>query len=143
MKENQQDGFAIMTLHEPTVQSSSNFKKPLCKGGTTPHLKLSRLKFRFVFSLLPLEGLVKEISILLEILRPKSLKWKSAFSSLTVLEVYIFHKEQCSCTGKSLSKEFLQQLTHNMAKDCSMNYKFSSRHENYKLRTCCGLILFF
>ena len=63
MKENQQDGFAIMTLHEPTVQSSSNFKEPLCKGGTTPHLKLSRLKFRFVFSLLPLEGLVKEISI--------------------------------------------------------------------------------
>ena len=65
---------------------------------------------------------MKEISILLEILRPKSLKWKSAFSSLTVLEVYIFHKEQCSCTGKSLSKEFLQQLTHNMAKDCSLNY---------------------
>ena len=35
MKENQQDGFAIMTLHEPTVQSSSNFKKPLCKGNYT------------------------------------------------------------------------------------------------------------
>ena len=35
---------------------------------------------------------------------------------------------------------FLQQLTHNMTKDCSLIYQFL--HENYKLRTCCVHKLF-
>ena len=39
---------------------------------------------------------------------------------------------------------FLHQLTHNMTKACSLNYKFStcSVHENCKLRTCCAHKLF-
>ena len=36
---------------------------------------------------------------------------------------------------------FLQQLTHNMKKECSLIYQFL--HENYKLRTCCVHKLFF
>ena len=37
---------------------------------------------------------------------------------------------------------FLDQLTHNMKKDFSLNYEFSSLLENYKLRTCCEHKLF-
>ena len=36
---------------------------------------------------------------------------------------------------------FLQQLTHNMTKDCTLNY--SSVHENYNIRMCYVHKLFF
>ena len=49
-----------------------------------------------------------------------------------------------SWTGKSFSEELiLDQLTHNMSKDCSLNYMFStymkvasSEHGENKSRTC-------
>ena len=64
-----------------------------------------------------------------------AIKTFSAF--LVFREPYFVNLVKVNLLKKHL---FLQQLNHNMTKDCSLNYQFL--HENYKLRTSCVHKLF-